>query len=53
MAILVKKNWVWFVLSFLAGGVLVGIAFLDGTVSLNRLDEVGQEIGKYWSTQFS
>jgi 4-amino-4-deoxy-L-arabinose transferase-like glycosyltransferase len=35
---------VWFVLSFLAGGVLIGIAFLNDTVSLNRLDEVGREM---------
>jgi 4-amino-4-deoxy-L-arabinose transferase-like glycosyltransferase len=39
-----RRIGVWFVLSFLAGGVLVGIAFLDGTVSLNRLDEIGQEM---------
>jgi 4-amino-4-deoxy-L-arabinose transferase-like glycosyltransferase len=35
---------VWFILSFLAGGVLVGISFLNDTVSLNRLDEVSQEM---------
>jgi hypothetical protein len=35
----------WFALSAFAGGILVGTALLSDSVSLNRLNEVGQEIG--------
>jgi 4-amino-4-deoxy-L-arabinose transferase-like glycosyltransferase len=35
---------VWLFMSFLAGAILVGIAFSNDTVSLNRFDEVGQEV---------
>jgi 4-amino-4-deoxy-L-arabinose transferase-like glycosyltransferase len=35
---------VWLFMSFLAGAILAGIAFTNDTVSLNRLDEVGQEM---------
>jgi 4-amino-4-deoxy-L-arabinose transferase-like glycosyltransferase len=35
---------VWFALSVFAGGILVGAALLSDSASLNRLNEVGQEM---------
>ena len=34
----------WFIPSLLVGGVLIGIALLNDTVSLNRLNEVSREL---------
>jgi len=42
----------WFVLSVLAGGVLAGTALLTDTVSLNRLNEIGRELGNIGRLDF-
>ena len=42
----------WFVPSVLAGGVLVGTALLSDTVSLNRLNEIGREVGNIGKLDF-
>lgn len=52
-----RKFWrqgigAWLALSVFAGGVLVGTALLSDTVSLNRLNEVGQEIGEIGRIDF-
>jgi 4-amino-4-deoxy-L-arabinose transferase-like glycosyltransferase len=52
-----RKFWrqgigAWLALSVFAGGVLVGTALMSDTVSLNRLNEVGQEIGEIGRIDF-